>query len=480
MKKGTTATIFNDSFLLETKLANTLYHSYAAGLPIIDYHNHLSPKAIAKNSSYDTLTDIWLTGDHYKYRAMRAWGVPEKFISGSATKEQKFLAWAECLPQTLRNPLFHWSHMELKNSFGINEYLNKTNAFAIYKNANKQLQKKALSTRGILSSYKVELVGTTDDPCDNLQYHKQLQKEAGTLSNKINATAKMLPTFRPDKIFQIQNKEAFMQYLHALEKAANCKIKTIADLLGALEQRVNYFHENGCRIADHGLNNMPSSLSFTKELDIAFTQFVQNKKDLHFSMADNFVGVVLLALSKMYYKKGWVQQFHLGPIRNNNTRLQEKLGFDAGADSIGDYTQAKTLSHFLNTLDAKGQLCKTILYNSNPADNEVFATLCGNFNESGIRGKVQFGAAWWFLDQKEGIEKQINAISNMGLVSTFIGMTTDSRSILSYSRHEYFRRVICNLFAKDMLAGLLPNDEKWVGEIVKNISYFNAKEYFKL
>ena len=290
----------------------------------------------------------------------------------------------------------------------------------------------------------------------------------------------MLPTFRPDKIFQIQNKGAFMQYLQQLEKAANCKIKTIADLLGALEQRVNYFHENGCRIADHGLNNMPSSLSFTKELDIAFTQFVQNKKDLHFSMADNFVGVVLLALSKMYYKKGWVQQFHLGPIRNNNTRLQEKLGFDAGADSIGDYTQAKTLSHFLNTLDAKGQLCKTILYNSNPADNEVFATLCGNFNESGIRGKVQFGAAWWFLDQKDGIEKQINAISNMGLISTFIGMTTDSRSILSYARHEYFRRVICNLFAKEMITGLLPNDEKWVGAMLQNIAYHNAKSYFNL
>ncbi len=470
MKKGTTATIFNDTFLLETKLANTLYHSYAAGLPIIDYHNHLSPKAIAKNSSYDTLTDIWLTGDHYKYRAMRAWGVPEKFISGSATKEQKFLAWAECLPQTLRNPLFHWSHMELKNSFGINEYLNKNNALAIYKNANKQLQKKALSTRGILSSYKVELVGTTDDPSDNLQYHKLLQKEA----------LKVLPTFRPDKIFQIQNKDAFMQYLHALEKAANCKIKTISDLLGALEQRVNYFHDNGCRIADHSFPNMPATLSFTKELDIAFTQFIQNKKALHFSMADNFVGVVLLALSKMYYKKGWVQQFHLGPIRNNNTRLHEKLGFDAGADSIGDYAQAKTLSHFLNTLDNKGELCKTILYNSNPADNEVFATLCGNFNEGGVKAKVQFGSGWWFLDQKDGIEKQINAISNMGLVSTFIGMTTDSRSILSYSRHEYFRRVICNLFAKDMLAGLLPNDEKWVGEIVKNISYFNAKEYFKL
>ena len=470
MKKGTTATIFNDSFLLETKLANTLYHSYAAGLPIIDYHNHLSPKAIAKNISYDTLTDIWLIGDHYKYRAMRAWGVPEKFISGSATKEQKFLAWAECLPQTLRNPLFHWSHMELKNSFGINEYLNKNNALAIYKNANKQLQKKALSTRGILSSYKVELVGTTDDPCDNLQYHKLLQKEA----------LKMLPSFRPDKVFQIQNKDTFMQYLHALEKAANCKIKTIADLLGALEQRVHYFHDNGCRIADHGLNNMPCSLSFTKELDIAFTQFIQNKKDLHFSMTDNFVGVVLLALSKMYYKKGWVQQFHLGAIRNNNTRMQDKLGFDAGADSIGDYAQAKTLSHFLNTLNSKGELCKTILYNSNPADNEIFATLSGNFNEGGVKAKVQFGSGWWFLDQKDGIEKQINAISNMGLVSSFIGMTTDSRSILSYSRHEYFRRVICNLFAKDMLAGLLPNDEKWVGEIVKNISYFNAKEYFKL
>lgn len=271
-----------------------------------------------------------------------------------------------------------------------------------------------------------------------------------------------------------------MQYLHDLEKAANCKIKTIADLLNALEQRVNYFHDNGCRTADHSFPNMPSSLSFTKELDIAFTQFIQNKKVLHFSMADNFVGVVLLALSKMYYKKGWVQQFHLGPIRNNNSRLQEKLGFDAGADSIGDYAQAKTLSHFLNTLDSKGELCKTILYNSNPADNEVFATLCGNFNEGGVKAKVQFGSGWWFLDQKDGIEKQINAISNMGLVSNFIGMTTDSRSILSYSRHEYFRRVICNLFAKDMLAGLLPNDEKWVGEIVKNISYFNAKEYFKL
>ena len=463
-------TIINDSFLLESKLANTLYHSYLAHLPIIDYHNHLSPKAIAKNTSYDTLTDIWLTGDHYKYRAMRAWGVPEKFISGSATKEQKFLAWADCMPNTLRNPLFHWSHMELKNSFGINEYLNKNNALAIYKNANKQLQKKALSTRGILASYKVELVGTTDDPCDNLQYHKLLQKE----------TLKMLPSFRPDQIFKIQDKQSFMQYLQQLEKAANCKIKTIADLLGALEQRVNYFHENGCRIADHGLNNMPSSLSFTKELDIAFTHFIQNKKDLHFSMADNFVGVVLLALSKMYYKKGWVQQFHLGPIRNNNTRLQEKLGFDAGADSIGDYTQAKTLSHFLNTLDAKGQLCKTILYNSNPADNEVFATLCGNFNESGIRGKVQFGAAWWFLDQKEGIEKQINAISNMGLISTFIGMTTDSRSILSYARHEYFRRVICNLFAKEMITGLLPNDEKWVGAMLQNIAYHNAKSYFNL
>jgi glucuronate isomerase len=463
-------TIINDSFLLESKLANTLYHTYLAHLPIIDYHNHLSPKAIAKNTSYDTLTDIWLTGDHYKYRAMRAWGVPEKFISGSATKEQKFLAWADCMPNTLRNPLFHWSHMELKNSFGINEYLNKNNALAIYKNANKQLQKKALSTRGILASYKVELVGTTDDPCDNLQYHKLLQKE----------TLKMLPSFRPDQIFKIQDKQSFMQYLQQLEKAANCKIKTIADLLEALEQRVNYFHDHGCRIADHGLNNMPSSLSFTKELDIAFTQFVQNKKDLHFSMADNFVGVVLLALSKMYYKKGWVQQFHLGPIRNNNTRLQEKLGFDAGADSIGDYTQAKTLSHFLNTLDSKGELCKTILYNSNPADNEVFATLCGNFNESGIRGKVQFGAAWWFLDQKEGIEKQINAISNMGLISTFIGMTTDSRSILSYARHEYFRRVICNLFAKEMITGLLPNDEKWVGAMLQNIAYHNAKSYFNL
>ena len=472
MNKGASSTIFNDTFLLETKLANTLYHSYAASLPIIDYHNHLSPKAIAKNTSYETLTDIWLTGDHYKYRAMRACGVPEKYISGSATKEQKFLAWAECLPQTLRNPLFHWSHMELKNSFGINEYLHKSNALAIYKKANKLLQKKSLSTRGILSSYKVELVGTTDDPCDNLQFHRQLSKES--------YVTKVLPTFRPDKVFQINDKVSFIQYLTALETAANCKIKTIADLLNALEQRVHYFHEQGCRIADHGLTQMPSSIFLTTELEMEFTQFLQNKKATFFTAPDQFTGVVLLALSKMYFKKGWVQQLHLGPIRNNNTNLQKKLGLDAGADSIGDYPQAKSLAQFLNTLDSTGQLAKTILYNSNPADNEVFATMCGNFNEGGIRGKVQFGSGWWFLDQKDGIEKQLNAIATMGLVSTFVGMTTDSRSILSFARHEYFRRVICNLFAKDMMAGLLPNDEKWVGEIVKNISYFNAKEYFNV
>jgi len=465
-----TSTIINDSFLLESKLANKLYHNNLAHLPIIDYHNHLSPKAIAKNTSYDTLTDIWLTGDHYKYRAMRAWGIPEKFISGSATKEQKFLAWAECLPQTVRNPLFHWSHMELKNSFGMSAYLNKNNALATYKNVNKQLQKKSLSTRGILSSYKVELVGTTDDPCDNLQYHRLMQKES----------VKMLPSFRPDKIFQIRDKQAFMQYLQALEKAANCKIKTIADLLNALEQRVNYFHEHGCRIADHGLEQMPYHLNLSKELETEFTQFVQTKKPTHFSAPDNFIGVVLLALAKMYYKKGWVQQFHLGSIRNNNTRLQVQLGLDAGADSIGDDTQAKNLSNFLNTLEIKGQLVKTIIYNSNPAHNEVFATLCGNFSEDGIRGKVQLGAAWWFLDQKDGIEKQINAISNMGLIATFVGMTTDSRSILSFARHEYFRRVIANLFAKDMLAGLIPNDEKWVGTMLQNIAYYNAKTYLNL
>jgi len=465
-------TIINEAFLLESKLAFKLYHRYAAGLPIIDYHNHLSAKEIAEDKNFETITSIWLHGDHYKWRAMRALGISEKLISGNANDEKKFLAWASALPQTIRNPLFHWSIMELKNTFGIDAYLNEQNALSIYKNVNKQLQKKSLSTRGILAKYQVALVGTTDDPCDNLKYHQQIAKDKFPI--------KVLPTFRPDKVFKIRDQVAFKKYIKELEQASQLKINSIDTLLDALQNRVAYFHSNGCKISDHGLIQIPANLNRTKELDKAFVDFIKNKKATNFEQADQFVGVVLVALSKMYFKQGWVQQFHLGAIRNNNEFLQSQIGADAGADSMGDYAQAVPLGNFLNSLEKSGQLAKTILYNSNAADNDVFATMCGNFSQAGVKGKVQFGAAWWFLDQKNGIEQQINSLSTMGILSTFIGMTTDSRSFLSYSRHEYFRRILCNLLANEMEAGLIPKEEAWVGKIIQDICYYNAKKYFNI
>ena len=465
-------TIITPDFLLSNKQAKNLYHHYAAHLPIIDYHNHLSPKEIAENKKFENLTDIWLKGDHYKWRAMRALGVNEKFITGSSTDEEKFTAWANVFPQTVRNPLFHWSQMELKNYFGIDEYLNDKSAKAIYKTASGMLQKNTHCTQSLLNKYKVELVGTTDDPCDDLTFHKKISES--------NFNAKVLPTFRPDKIFNIADRNQFINYIRLLEKASGIKILNISDLLAALEKKINYFHKHGCRIADHGLATMPSQITFTSALEKEFSQFVQGKNKNTFSNPDRFVGAILFSLCKMYHKKGWVQQFHLGPIRNNNTRIMGLVGVDAGTDSIGDYPQAVHLSQFLNALDQRDQLAKTILYNINPADNEVFATMCGNFNDGSLKGKVQFGSGWWFLDQKHGMESQLNALSNMGLISTFIGMTTDSRSFLSYSRHEYFRRILCNLLGVDMENGLIPNDEKWIGEIVQNISYYNAKSYFNI
>lgn len=465
-------TIITPDFLLSNKQAKNLYHNYAAKLPIIDYHNHLSPKEIAENKKFENLTDIWLKGDHYKWRAMRALGVNEKFITGSSTDEEKFAAWANVFPQTVRNPLFHWSQMELKNYFGIDEYLNDKSAKVIYKTASGMLQKSTHCTQSLLNKYKVELVGTTDDPCDDLTFHKKISES--------NFNAKVLPTFRPDKVFNIADRNQFINYIRLLEKASGIKILNISDFLAALEKRINYFHKHGCRIADHGLATMPSQITFTSALEKEFSHFVQGKNKNTFSKPDRFVGAILFSLCKMYHKKGWVQQFHLGPIRNNNTRIMGLVGVDAGTDSIGDFPQAVHLSQFLNALDQRDQLAKTILYNINPADNEVFATMCGNFNDGSLKGKVQFGSGWWFLDQKHGMESQLNALSNMGLISTFIGMTTDSRSFLSYSRHEYFRRILCNLLGVDMENGLIPNDEKWIGEIVQNISYYNAKSYFNI
>ncbi len=460
-----------DDFLLQGKIAQRLYHGHVKDLPIIDYHCHLPPDEIASNKQFNNLTDIWLKGDHYKWRAQRSLGVNEKMITGDATDEEKFHAWAKCVPQTVRNPLFHWTHMELKNVFGIKEYLNQESAAAIYKSCNEQLKKSTHTARGLLDSFKVEYIGTTDEPWDDLQYHKQLAAE--------NYHIRVSPSFRPDKILMIGNKEAFFKNLSLLQAASGVTIKDTSSLLEALQKRVDYFHQHGCRVSDHGLIQMPGKFIFSSELEMEFASFITHKKD-SYSDPEAFMGYLLVELCKMYHAKEWVQQFHLGPIRNNNTRLNKKLGADCGFDSIGDFPQALQMSYFFDHLDQTDQLARTVIYNINPSDNEVFASMLGNFNDGSVKGKMQFGSGWWFLDQKDGMEKQLNALSNMGLISTFIGMITDSRSFLSFPRHEYFRRILCNLIGDEMEKGLLPNDEKWMGGIVRDISYYNAKEYFNL
>ena len=460
-----------DDFLLQSNTAKRLYHDHVKALPIIDYHCHLPPDEIASNKQFANLTEIWLKGDHYKWRAQRSLGVSEHFITGAATDEEKFQAWAKVVPQTIRNPLFHWTHMELKNVFNSTEYLNEHTAAGIYQSANELLKTEAFTTRGLLSKFKVEYVGTTDEPWDSLEHHQQLANESYGI--------KVLPSFRPDKILFIDKTADFFQYLSAIETASGIKVTDIASLLSAIENRVDYFHANGCRVSDHGFMQMPASLNFSLALETEFKSFVQNKTQ-PFSDPVSFMGFVLLELSRMYHQRDWVQQFHLGPIRDNNTRLNQKLGANAGFDSIGDFPQALAMSVFFDRLDQTNQLAKTVIYNINPSENEVFASMLGNFNDGSIKGKMQFGSGWWFLDQKDGMEKQLNALSNIGLISTFIGMITDSRSFLSFPRHEYFRRILCNLIGDEMEKGLLPNDEKWMGDILKNISYYNAKSYFNL
>ena len=461
----------NDDFLLEGKIAQRLFHEQAKDLPIIDYHCHLSPQEIAENKQFANLTDIWLKGDHYKWRALRTMGVPEKLITGKASDEEKFHAWAKIVPQTVRNPLFYWTHLELKNVFGISEYLNEKSAASIYSACNELLLNHTHRTRAIIESFHVSYIGTTDEPWDSLQFHKQLAAD--------NFSIQVSPSFRPDRILQIGNKESFFEYLQMLQASSSMVIKDISSLLEALQNRVNYFDANFCKVSDHGLTQMPAKFQFTKELETEFTSFLKTKK-AKFSDPDTFMGYVLSELCKMYHAKNWVQQFHLGPIRNNNSRLNKLLGADSGFDSVGDYPQAVQMAVFFDNLDQTDQLAKTVIYNINPSDNEVFASMLGNFNDGSSKGKMQFGSGWWFLDQKDGMERQLNALSNLGLISTFIGMITDSRSFLSFPRHEYFRRILCNLIGDEMEKGLLPNDEQWMGDIVKNICYYNAKEYFNL
>jgi glucuronate isomerase len=459
----------DENFLLENETAELLYHEYASKQPIIDYHNHLPPDEIASDKTFDNLTQVWLYGDHYKWRAMRTMGIPEKYITGEATDNEKFQKWSETVPFTIRNPLFHWTHLELKRYFGINDLLKADSAKAIYNTCNDLLNTKKYSTRNLLRKMNVEAVCSTDDPVDNLCYHQQVKQEGMDI--------KMLPAFRPDKAILIE-KDSFTDYIQKLGTVIDKEIHSFDDLCQALKDRAIFFHENGCKLSDHGLEQVYAEDFTHKEVDTILKKRLSGQS-VSPDEARQFMSAILYHLGTMYAELGWVQQFHLGALRNNSSRMLRQLGPDTGFDSIGDWKQASALAKFLNRLDTEDKLAKTILYNLNPADNEVIATMIGNFNDGSVRGKMQFGSGWWFLDQKDGMEKQINALSNMGLLSCFIGMLTDSRSFLSFPRHEYFRRLLCNLIGKDVHNGELPNDTKWLGGIIEDICFRNAQRYFE-
>ena len=460
--------IKND-FLLENKYSEELYHNYASKMPIIDYHCHLPPKDIAENTVFENISKVWINGDHYKWRAMRTLGIDEKFITGNASDEDKFKNWAKTVPYTMRNPLYHWTHLELARYFDIYELLNEKTASSIYKEASDKLNSQAYSCQNLISKMNVDVICTTEDPTDSLTYHQKLSKS--------DFNTKISTSFRPDKAILI-NSDGYNNYINSLEEVTGISIQTYNDLCDALKNRIQYFNENGCKLSDHGLNQIDCE-DFTETEIKAIFKKKRNGAEISAEGAAKFHSALLQFLAETYHEYGWVQQFHLGALRNNNSRMNRLLGPDTGWDSIGDYPQAEALSKFLNTLDSKDKLTKTILYNLNPADNEVIATMIGNFNDGKIKGKVQFGSGWWFLDQKDGIIKQLNALSNMGLVSCFVGMLTDSRSFLSFPRHEYFRRVLCNLFGVEIQRGELPNDIEWIGKIISDICYNNAKEYFK-
>ena len=459
----------NDNFLLENNTAKKLYYDFVAHLPIIDYHNHLSPKQVADNKIFNTITDCWLSEDHYKWRAMRANAISEKYITGNATDQEKFLKWSETVPYAMCNPLYHWTHLELKRYFGIDSLLNSNSGNAIYNTANEQLNAPEFSSQGLIKKMNVEVICTTDDPSDSLEFHQKVCNESHSF--------KMLPTFRPDNFMAIQHQD-FVKRVEKLSEVSKTNIQNFDDLLSALENRIDFFHSLGGRLSDHGLAQL-HAIDFTESELNAILSKRFSGKEITTDEAQKFQSAVLFNLAKLYNQKGWTMQLHLGPIRNNNTRLVNLIGNDAGCDSINDLEQAAGLAYFLNKLEVENSLPKTILYNLNPKDNEVFATMAGNFQDSSIASKIQWGSGWWFLDQKDGIEKQLNTLSNMGLISRFVGMLTDSRSFLSFPRHEYFRRVLCNVIGTQIEKGELPNDLQWIGGMVANISYYNAKNYFK-
>lgn len=461
----------HEDFLLESTAAKKLYHDYASKMPIIDYHNHLSPALIAQNNHFNTITDAWIEGDHYKWRAMRTNGMDEKYCSGSATAFEKFNAWASTVPKTVRNPLHHWSQLELKRYFDIREFLNPSSAKKIYEQTNQILSQNSHSPQGLLKMMNVEFVGTTDDPIDLLEHHQFL------LDHPVNIT--VAPTFRPDKAISIELTEQFGLYLNKLEHRTNKSINTFKEYVDALKFCHDYFGTKGCKASDHGIETVYfesyTEADLVKIFDKVRTGIVPNPIEVA-----QFKTAMLIQFALWGFEKGWIQQYHMGPIRNNSSRMFNLMGPDTGWDSIGSSVNPKNLSSFLNKLDSTNQLAKTILYSINAADNDMLTTMASNFNDGSFPGKVQSGAAWWFNDQRDGIIAHLNSVSNMGLLSRFIGMLTDSRSFLSFPRHEYFRRILCNLLGNEMERGLIPFDYNLIGEMTEDICYNNVKKYFNL
>ena len=452
----------HENFLLETSTAQSLYHDHVKNLPIIDYHCHLDPKLIANDYRFRNITDLWLSGDHYKWRLMRANGVEEKFITGDASDWEKFQKFAETIPYTMRNPMYHWTHMELQRVFGIYKILSPKTASEIYEQCNEMLQQEGFTARGMMRRFKVEVVCTTDDPCDLLTYQ-------------------VLPTWRPDKSLAVENTESFADYVKVLANVNGKAIKNFQDYLAAIKSRHDYFNSVGCKLSDHGIEAFYAEECSFAEAESIFKKVYSERRDLTSSEISKFKSRMLYENAVLNFEKGWVQQFHYGAIRNNNTKMFNLLGPDAGYDSINDASNvASSIGQFFDRLQIEDKLAKSIIYNLNPRDNYLVATMAANFQEGPIVSKIQFGSGWWFLDQKDGMEDQMNTLSTQGLLSRFVGMLTDSRSFISYPRHEYFRRILCNIIGKDVEEGLLPASEMGlVKEMVENISYYNAKKYFK-
>jgi glucuronate isomerase len=458
----------NEDFLLEGKTARKLYNEFSKDQPIIDFHCHLSPSMIADDRQFDNLGLAWLEGDHYKWRAMRINGVNERFCTGNATPREKFDKWAETVPATIGNPLYHWTHLELARYFGLYDLLSPSTSGKIYEKASEMLRSKEFSIRSLIRKMNVEIICTTDDPTDSLEYHKKL---------KGSFEIRVLPTFRPDNVVKTEDPAKFREYIARFENASGMTIDNFETLIKALCSRHDFFHKMGCRLSDHGLDRFYYSPCTTDEADKIFRNLMKGQS-LTTQETEKYKTVVMLELCRMNHKKGWTQQFHVGAMRNNSSRMFRLMGPDTGWDSIGVPQDALKMSGFLSSLDDSDQLAKTILYNLNPADNEMMVTMAGNFNDGTMPVKVQYGAAWWFLDQKAGMEKHLKDLASLGILRRFVGMVTDSRSFMSYPRHEYFRRIVCNFVGNEIEKGLIPDDDELLKPLIEGISYKNSKEYF--